>query len=94
MSLAPPSRRAQAGSGAGGASVLRAQKRQKLELLLRRIQRVAGVPMEGGNVKEYLYQLYLQLLAIETLGACRQGPRLNRRGERILRWLRQRGVQS
>lgn len=38
-----------------------------------------------------LYQkLYDQLSAIEAIGVCRQGPGLNARGERVLRWLRAR----
>jgi hypothetical protein len=42
---------------------------------------------------EYLHRLYLQLAAIESLGVCRQGPGLNRRGQRILRWLRHRKIK-
>jgi hypothetical protein len=34
--------------------------------------------------------LYSQLTAIETLGVCRQGPHLNERGARLLRYLRAR----
>lgn len=35
-------------------------------------------------------RLYSQLSAIEAIGVCRQGPGLNKRGERILRYLRRR----
>lgn len=35
-------------------------------------------------------RLYGQLSAIETLDVCHGSPRLNRRGERLLRYLRTR----
>lgn len=35
-------------------------------------------------------RLYEQLSAIETIGVGRQGPGLNHRGERLLRYLRTR----
>lgn len=35
-------------------------------------------------------KIYSTLCAIEAIGVCRQGPHLNERGTRILRWLRNR----
>jgi hypothetical protein len=41
-------------------------------------------------MRELLNKLYSQLTAIETLGISREGPHLNARGARILRYLRAR----
>ena len=38
-------------------------------------------------------KLYRQLCAIEAIGVCRQGPHLNERGARLLRYLRRRRVR-
>lgn len=39
----------------------------------------------------YLWQrLYSQMTAIEAIGVCRQGPRLNARAQRVLNYMRAR----
>jgi len=40
--------------------------------------------------RDYCDRLFDQLSAIDVLNVCHEGPPLNRRGERILRYLRRR----
>lgn len=45
-------------------------------------------------MRQLVERLYNQLSAMEAIGVCRQGPGLNARGDRILKYLRQRRQRS